>query len=55
MDYRNQNNPGEVEIMQAFITAVVVAIVVGVGSVYVLDAYQKPASVAYTSPTGVRL
>lgn len=41
--------------MKAFITAVVVAVVVGVGSVYVLDAYQKQASVAYASPTGVRL
>jgi hypothetical protein len=29
--------------------------VVGVVSVYALDAYQKPASVAYASQTGVRL
>jgi hypothetical protein len=50
-----QKQAGEVEIMKAFITAVVVAVVVGVGSVYVLDAYQKQASVAYASPTGVRL
>lgn len=41
--------------MQAFIASVVVAIVIGVGAVYVLDAYQKPADVAYTSSTGVRL
>lgn len=41
--------------MQAFISAVVLALVLGVGSVYVLDAYQKQASVAYSSPTGVRL
>jgi hypothetical protein len=33
----------------------VVAIVLGVGAVYVLDAYQRPASVAYASQTGVRL
>jgi hypothetical protein len=41
--------------MKAFVAAVVAAIIVGVVAVYVLDAYQKPASVAYTSQSGVRL
>jgi hypothetical protein len=41
--------------MREFIGAVVVAIVVGVAAVYALDVYQKPASVAYSSPSGVRL
>ena len=41
--------------MQAFIASVVVAIAIGIGAVYVLDAYQEPADVAYASKTGVRL
>ncbi len=41
--------------MQSFIAACVVAIVLAIGAVYVLDAYQEPASIAYKSPTGVRL
>jgi hypothetical protein len=41
--------------MQAFIAAVAVAVVVGVGAYYTLNVYQKPASAAYTSQTGVRL
>jgi hypothetical protein len=41
--------------MKEFIIAVVAAVAVGVISVYALDIYQKPASVAYSSPTGVRL
>lgn len=41
--------------MKAFLVACVVAIIVGVAAVYVLDAYQKPAEVAYSSNTGVRL
>jgi hypothetical protein len=41
--------------MKEFVAAVVVAIVVGVVSVYALDAYQKQASSAYSSPSGVRL
>lgn len=41
--------------MQAFIVSVVVAIAIGFGAMYALDAYQEPADVAYTSKTGVRL
>jgi hypothetical protein len=41
--------------MKEFIIAVVAAIAIGVGSVYALDMYQKPASTAYTSQSGVRL
>ena len=41
--------------MKEFIIAVVAAVAVGVISVYALDMYQKPASVAYSSPSGVRL
>ena len=41
--------------MQSFIAACVVAIVIAVGAVYVLDSYQQPSEMAYTSSTGVRL
>jgi hypothetical protein len=41
--------------MKAFLASVAVAIVVAVGSVYILDVYQKPSAAAYQSPTGVRL
>jgi hypothetical protein len=41
--------------MQSFIAACVVAVIIAVGAVYVLDAYQQPAATAYKSPTGVRL
>jgi hypothetical protein len=41
--------------MQSFIAACVVAVIIAVGAVYVLDAYQEPAAIAYKSPTGVRL
>jgi hypothetical protein len=41
--------------MKAFLASCAVAIIVAVGAVYVLDAYQKPADVTYTSSTGVRL
>jgi hypothetical protein len=41
--------------MQSFIAACVIAIVIAIGAVYVLDSYQEPADVAYTSSTGVRL
>lgn len=41
--------------MLSFISACIVAVIVAVGAVYVLDEYQEPASVAYSSPSGVRL
>lgn len=41
--------------MKVFLISCAVAIIVAVGSVYVLDAYQKPAEVAYKSSSGVRL
>jgi hypothetical protein len=41
--------------MKEFIVAVVAAVAVGVISVYALDMYQKPASVAYSSPSSVRM
>jgi hypothetical protein len=40
--------------MQAFLAACVVAIVLAVGGYYVLNMYQQPTSVAY-STTGVRI
>lgn len=40
--------------MRAFLAAVVTLVVVAVASVFVLDAFQEPASVAY-STQGVRL
>jgi hypothetical protein len=40
--------------MQAFLAACVVAIVVAIGGYYVLNMYQKPAEVAY-STSGVRI
>jgi hypothetical protein len=52
--YRQQLAVGEVS-MKEFVLAVVAAVIVGVISVYALDMYQKPAGVAYTSQTGVRL
>jgi hypothetical protein len=41
--------------MRSFIAACIAVIVVAVAAVYVLDAYQEPADVAYASRTGVRL
>lgn len=41
--------------MKAFLISCAVAIIVAVGAVYTLDAYQTPADTAFTSPTGVRL
>ena len=41
--------------MKAFLASCAVAIVVAVGAVYALDAYQKPAETAFKSSTGVRL
>jgi hypothetical protein len=35
--------------MKVFIAACIAAIVIAVGAIYVLDAYQKPASTAYTT------
>jgi hypothetical protein len=41
--------------MKAFLVSCAVAIVVAIGAVYALDAYQQPADVTFTSSTGVRL
>jgi hypothetical protein len=41
--------------MKAFLGACAVAIIVAVGAVYTLDAYQKPAEIGFTSSSGVRL
>jgi hypothetical protein len=41
--------------MKVFLISCAVAIIVGIGAVYVLDAYQKPADIAFASPSGVRL
>lgn len=41
--------------MKVFLTASAVAIVIAIVSVFVLNAVQEPVSVAYSSPTGVRL
>ena len=41
--------------MKVFLISVAVAIVVAVASVYVLDSYQRPAEVAFSSSSGVRL
>jgi hypothetical protein len=40
--------------MRSFIIGCIAALVIAVGSVYVLDRYQEPISVA-TTTTGVRL
>jgi hypothetical protein len=41
--------------MQSFLAACAVAIVVALGSVFVLDGVQKTADQGFTSSTGVRL
>jgi hypothetical protein len=41
--------------MKAFLISCAVAIVVAVGSVYVLDGYQRSAETAFASQSGVRL
>jgi hypothetical protein len=41
--------------MKAFIVACIAAAVVAIVAAVVLDRYQKPAEVAYSSPTGVRI
>jgi hypothetical protein len=41
--------------MKSFIAAVVAALVVAVGAVYVLDATQRRADQAYASATGARI
>jgi hypothetical protein len=38
-----------VKSMKSFIAACAVALILAVGSIYVLNAYQEPASVAYKS------
>jgi hypothetical protein len=40
--------------MKAFIIACLVALAVAVGSIYVLNAYQEPVSIAYKT-TAVRI
>ena len=41
--------------MKVFLISCAVAIIVAIGAVYTLDAYQQPADVSFTSSTGVRL
>jgi hypothetical protein len=42
--------------MKAFLSAVVLSLVMAVGAAYVLDGnFQRPSFDAYTSPDGVRL
>ncbi len=41
--------------MQSFLAACAIAIVVALGSVFVLDGVQKTADQGFTSSTGVRL
>jgi hypothetical protein len=41
--------------MQSFVAACVVAIIIAVGAGVVLNVYQEPADVAFSSSTGVRL
>jgi hypothetical protein len=41
--------------MKVFLIACAVALILGVGSVYVLNSVQESSTVAYTSPSGVRL
>jgi hypothetical protein len=41
--------------MKVFLISCAVAIIVAVGAVYVLDAYQRPATSAFASSSGVRL
>lgn len=40
--------------MKSFIASCVVALILAIGAIYVLDAYQTPSSVAYKT-TGVRI
>jgi hypothetical protein len=40
--------------MKSFIVACVAALVIAIGSIYVLNAYQEPADVAYKT-TAVRI
>ena len=47
--------PGEDRKMKVFLIASAVAIVIAVVSVFVLNSVQEPVSIAYSSPTGVRL
>jgi xanthosine utilization system XapX-like protein len=41
--------------MKVFLISCAVAIVVAVGSIYALNEFQRPADVAFSSKTGVRL
>lgn len=41
--------------MKAFLSAMAVAVLMAVGMAYVLEGVQRPAEIANTSPTGVRL
>lgn len=41
--------------MKVFVISCVAAIVVAVAAAYVLDRYQRPAEMAFTSASGVRL
>jgi hypothetical protein len=41
--------------MKAFIVACIAVAVLAIAAAIVLDRYQEPAEVAYSSPTGVRI
>jgi hypothetical protein len=41
--------------MKAFILAIGVSLVLAVGASFVLDTFQKPVDIAFSSATGVRL
>ena len=41
--------------MRVFLAAVAVTAVIAVASYFVLNNFQKPAELTYTSPTSVRL
>ena len=41
--------------MKVFLISCAVAVIVAVGSVYAVDGFQRPADVAFSSKSGVRL
>lgn len=41
--------------MRTYLVSCLVAAAVAVGAVFVLDHFQKPADLAYSSTTGVRI
>ena len=41
--------------MKSFLVACVATLVIAIGSVFVLEKFQKNAEIGYTSTTGVRI